>query len=435
MAFSPDPSGHLLAAAYFDNRVDVWNVPDETIYSRLRGHTGFVTSVAFQPNDARRLVSGGEDRSIRIWDLPSGRPVLQLPGHLDNCAGLAFDPNGRQLASASYDQTIRIWDASTLAPGHRDARHVFQLDQEVWCVAFSPDGGRLAAAGEGPNLQLWDPVRGSLLREFPSTFTGVVFSIAFSPDGRHLAGAGFDAGVPPCVVKILDLENGACLLEHREDKEIFAVAFSPDGQCLAVGVGDGSIKLIDVTSVRRPVIVGKHDRPIAYGGLAFRPDGGRLASACLDGTIRIWSLLEVKSVSNAGQNLEAPPAAEQLHCQMSSSKLGAAFWSVAFSPDGRSVIGGDKNGQIMVWNAETGALVQTNTDAARGAFLSVAFSPNNRWVVTGSEDCTLRIYEEEQLTQVRAMKGHMGPIHCLAVSDQYVATGSRDRTVRIWELR
>lgn len=434
LAFGNDPSGRLLAAAYFDNRVDVWNVPEETIHSRLRGHTGYVTSVAFQPDDDRRLVSAGEDRAIRVWDLPSGRPVLQLPGHLDNCAGLAFSPNGRQLASGSYDQTIRLWDASELAADQRAERHVFELDHEVWCVALSPDGRLVAAAGRGPNLQLWDPATGSSLREFPSTFIEVVFGIAFSPDGRRLAGAGFDAGAPPCVLKILDLEQGSCLLEHREGQEIFAVVFSPNGQHLAFGLGDGSIKLIDVSTGQPAMLVGKHDRPIAFGALAFRPDGRRLASASLDGTIRIWNLPEDASTSSAGLELEASSRAEHLHCQMSSSNLGVAFWSVAYSADGQQVIGGDKNGQMTVWNAETGALVHTNADAARGAFLSVALSSDNRWAVTGSEDCNLRIYEANRLTRTRTLKGHTGPIHCLAVSNRYVATGGRDKTVRIWEL-
>jgi WD40 repeat protein/tRNA A-37 threonylcarbamoyl transferase component Bud32 len=434
LAFGNDPSGQLLAAAYFDNRVDVWNIPDEAVYCRLRGHTGYLTSVAFQPEDDRRLVSAGEDRAIHVWDLPSGRPVLQLPGHLDNCAGLAFSPNGRQLASASYDQTIRLWDASNLAADERQERHVFELDHEVWCVAFSPDGRRVAAAGEGPNLQLWDPATGSSLRAFRSTFTGVVFSVAFSPDGRRLAGAGFDAGAPPCVVKVLDLENGACLREHREGQEIFAVAFSPNGKHLAVGLGDGSIKLINADAGRPAVLLGKHDRPIAYGGLAFRPDGRRLVSASLDGTLRIWNMPEVAPVGRGGRQLQAASWGEQLHCQMSSSKPGIAFWSVAYSADGQQVIGGDKDGQMMVWNAETGALVHTIADAARGAFLSVSLSADNRWMVTGSEDCALRIYDERRLRCLRTLKGHTGPIHCLAASNRYVATGSRDKTVRIWDL-
>jgi WD40 repeat protein len=437
LAFSSDPSAPLLAAGYFDCRVDVWNLSTGTIHRQLRGHTGYVTSVAFHPDDARRLASAGEDRTVHIWDVPSGRPVLQLQGHLDNCSGLAFSPNGQRLASASYDQTIRLWDSTPLSAHRRDERHIIDLDEtEAWCVAFSPDGRRLAAAGEGPRqkLQLWDADTGSQLQALPATFAGVVFCIAFSPDGQRLAAAGLDDGAPPCVIKVLDLKSSRCVLEHREGQEIFAVAFSPDGRWIAFGLGDGSIKLADASTGDEIAWVGKHDRPIAYGALRFRPDGKRLVSASLDGTVRIWNVTVDAKTPVASSTTPNLSDAERLHRQLFSNRPGVAFWSVSYSPDGHSVVAGDKDGRWMQWDAETGAVVHEVAEAAPGAYLSVACSPNGRWVVSGSEDCSVRVYDAQTARRVLNLRGHMGPIHCLAISDRFIATGSRDKTVRIWDL-
>jgi WD40 repeat protein len=437
VAFSPDPEESLLAAGYFDNRVDVWNVADGTVHRRLRGHAGFVTSVLFHPADPRRLASAGEDRTIHVWDLPSGRPVLQLHGHLDNCAGLAFSPSGQQLASASYDQTIRLWDAAVAPPQPREELHVLELDEtEVWTVAFSAAGDRVAAAGEGPKplLQVWDAATGRRLQAFPAAFTGVVFSIAFSPDGRRLAAVGFDAGAPPCVLKVMDLEQGQCLLEHREGQEIFAVAYSADGRTLAIGLGDGSIKLADAATGQVLALIGKHDRPIAYGALSFRRDGQRLVSASLDGSVCIWNLPAGTPADDANGRARSDSPTGALHRKLTSNRPGVAFWSVAYTPDGRHVVAGDKDGRCTQWDADAGDLVHEIADAARGAYVSVACPPNGRWIAAGGEDCYLRIYDARTLQAVLKLRGHMGPIHCLAASNRFVATGSRDKTVRIWDL-
>jgi WD40 repeat protein len=433
LAFSPDPAGRFLAAAYFDSRVDVWDVPAAKIHRRFRGHTGFVTSVAFNPQDAGRLASAGEDRTIRIWDLPSGRPVLRLEGHLDTCAGLAFSPDGRQLASASNDRTIRVWNATRRSDLRGESRHILQREQEVWCVAFSHDGRQVAAAGYGQDLQLWDAATGRPMQVLTAQFTTVVFSMAFSPDGRRLAATGFDTGAPPCVLKVLEVESGDSVLELREDQEVFAVAYSPDGTRLAMGLADGSIKLADAVTGRAIATVGKHDRPIAYGGLKFRPDGQCLASASLDGTVRVWRLPSAQDEPRRRTD-SGDPSPGQLLRAMSSSVPGVAFWSVSYSADGSCLIAGDKDGRLMQWNAETGAVISVNSDAARGAYTSAAYSPNGRWAATGSEDCALRVYEGRQMQPIVKMRGHMGPIHCIALSDRFIATGSRDKTVRIWDL-
>jgi WD40 repeat protein len=329
----------------------VWDTASRQIYQRLPGHTGFLTGLAFHPQDARRLVTAGEDRTVRLWDVPSGREVFQLQGHTDNCSGLAFKPDGRILASASYDRSIRLWDATNIAGIRREKLQSLQFDHEAWSVVISPDGRRIAAAGLSPNLRIWDTATGHESGSFTTLFTGLL-TLAFGPDGRRVAAAGFDGGVPACVVKVLDLDTGQTQTEYREGQEIFAVAFSPPaGRWLALGLRDGSVKLVDAKTGKEIAFVGKHDRGIAIGGIRFRHDGLRLASASMDGTVRIWDLTSALSSARGEGGFAAASPTDHVHKTVSSGDSGIAFWSVTFSHDGRRLITGDKDGQLTVWDA------------------------------------------------------------------------------------
>ena len=74
----------------------------------LKGHRGYVTSVAFSPDD-KRIVTGSEDKTARVWDASTGKEVLQLKGHSSFVFSVAFSPDGKRIATGSYDNTARIW--------------------------------------------------------------------------------------------------------------------------------------------------------------------------------------------------------------------------------------------------------------------------------------------------------------------------------------
>jgi WD40 repeat protein len=202
----------------------------------LTGHTDWVLSVAFSP-DGRLLASGSFDDTIKLWEVASGRLVRTLTGHTDWVRSVAFSPDGRLLASGSDDETIKLWE---VASGSlvRSLGHT----APVLSVAFSPDG-RLLASGSYKEIKLWDVATGSLVRTLTG-HTNWVLSVAFSPDGRLLASGSADK-----TIKLWEVASGSLVRTLTGHTDwVRSVAFSPDGRLLASGSADKTIKLWEVAS-------------------------------------------------------------------------------------------------------------------------------------------------------------------------------------------
>ncbi len=199
VAVSPD--GRSVAAWGFDGGIRIWDVGNGRLLQILvRDPDRWGMALAWSP-DGRVLAAGRA--TITFWNAGTGERGVELPGHTDFVRDLIFSANGKFLASACKDKTVRIWNAESGALLHTlepeglvhfvasGESYLNPIRVPMTCVAFSPDGRVLATGGAGRIVQLWDTATGELLRTFRG-HTMAVTAVAFAPDGRTLVSASLD---------------------------------------------------------------------------------------------------------------------------------------------------------------------------------------------------------------------------------------------------
>lgn len=296
-------------------------------------------SVAISP-DGQILVSGGNDKTIKVRSLHTGRILRTLSGHSGSVYAVAISPDGHTLVSGSWDNTIKVWNLHTasnaggtpapqgIAPTSRILGDglVYTLSGhsgEVNSVAISPDGQTLASGSEDQTIKLWDLRTGELL----STLTGHsdgVKSVAFSPDGNKLASGSADY-----TIKLWHLHTAELLHTLTGHSNwVKSVAVSPDGQILASGSQDKTIKLWHLHAGELLRTLSGHWGEV--NSVVISSDGHTLLSCSWDETIRLWHL-------GTGTELHSLEGHQ------------GAVACVAISPDGQKVVSGSWDQTIRVW--------------------------------------------------------------------------------------
>jgi WD40 repeat protein len=290
-----------------------------------------------------------------------------LKGHLDGLLCVAWSPDGEHLASGSYDDTLRIWDATSGECIWTLEEH----DHDVTCVAWSPDGTRFVSGSSDETLRVWDTGRGDSLLTLEG-HVGFVNAVAWSPDGTRIVSGSFDT-----TLRIWDAASGESLailkghgsVQQREGW-VLSVAWSPDGTRIVSGSMDHTLRIWDAASGECVAVLNEHAAGVFP--VAWSPDGTRIASGSWDKTLRIWD-------ARSGESLLTLEGHER------------AVICVAWSPDGARIASGSNDGTLRIWDTATGEHLSTLTGHA-GYVSGVAWSPDGTQIVSGGEDKDLRTW-------------------------------------------
>jgi WD40 repeat protein len=240
--FSPD--GKLLAVAggqpSAKGDLRIYQTADWKLIANLGGHQDTIFSFVFSP-DGKRLASASFDKTVRVWNTSSFQLERTLTHHSDFVYSVAFSPDGQWLVSASKDRSLKMIDWT-------NGKSKFTLggmEQDVLAVAVSPDGKSVVSAGLEPGLHWWDAQTGNRIR-VQNGHVVAVNEICFSKDGRQVVSAGSDQ-----TIRIWDGAAGALQRTISAGSAIYAVAVSPEGKRIASGSFDGRVCLWDLSTGRQ----------------------------------------------------------------------------------------------------------------------------------------------------------------------------------------
>jgi WD40 repeat protein/uncharacterized caspase-like protein len=382
LSLSPDQK--LLATTTIDGKIYIWN-KEGILQQTLTGHTGEILDIQFLPDkinsDRYKLISTGVDKTVKIWQVfnrdrnqaeeiysvaispknpdtfaaaigdvngdskikiwrnnhdGTQKLIHTLLGHQATISQIKYSPDGKIIASASWDQTIKLWQAQT-----GELINTLKGDQDgINSIVFSPDSQTLISAGEDKTIKIWNLVGQAKLIKTLTGHTDSIKTVTVSPDSKFIASAGYDNKI-----KLWTIKGDLLQTIKAHNLAITSLAFTPDSKFLASGSWDNTVKIWSIKNAGKSsellhTLTGHQD---GVTTVSFNSNGTVLATGSGDRTIKLWNPKTGELIKNLRGH---------------TSQIN----SLAFSSDDQSIISGESQQGLFWWNLDLDDLLNRGCD-------------------------------------------------------------------------
>ncbi|WP_062295201.1 WD40 repeat domain-containing protein [Nostoc piscinale] len=401
--------------------------------NRLQGHQSNVQSVSYSP-DGQIIATASYDNTIKLWQA-DGKLIKTLEGHTQPVRSVSFSPKGDMLASAKRDGTVELWDRNGNLLNTINAHKSLVLS-----VNFSPDGKTIATGSKDKTAKLWR-IDGTEINTFKGHRSWVM-QVIFNPKTYQIVTTSGDK-----TIKLWQQDGKPPQTLTKHTDTVMSAAFSPDGKMLATASLDKTVKLWSSDGK----LLKTFPHPEQLYSVSFSKDG-QIASGSVDGNVRLWTqdgkLLDTWAAHDGrihsltfspdGQTLATTGSDNitklwQVHRQWLTVLNGHqnAATIVNFRPDGKQVVSAGIGDLLYFWSPK-GNLLFTRKTNQRSVY-GVSFSPDGQTIASAGDDNTIRIWDAKG-KELRILRGHKDSVNNVSFSPdgQKIASASYDKTAKLW---